>query len=731
MPILSACLRRLDATTSRFSGWAFEFLRRVYKDEPVAARGVQAVMHEGLRRSWRLVRPLVPTSVKARFVSRGAQWGVAVVARRSDSWEERVRVNPMLLPPALRGDASPEAPDRADGMEDYPRTRPHIAFAYLSGLVHWLADSDFEVMSYRDLAGVPRYSEETDEFRRWIANAESSGTRAVLLQYDVDARPDVTMRLLEQHIKLGVPANVMVFRRKVFDWKLKRQGVVEIDESYELDFDLLRRFEQAGGVVGYHCNAFDLAGGDADRAIEIFLEDVEALREHFDIRFFSMHGGHVTDDGRCNGNLPVVPYLEQLGLTWVHNGHSIHFHRNWADGSASNPRYRNESNDPLDFIMATRPAERTRLLFHPQYYNDFENQSFSFPMLSDQTWVAEAKASVETGSFDGLGYWRDRAKALGKTNHTYASLFESPAGESPIFINGMSRSGTTLLASMFDAHVDVSMAYESYPHYLHDASDGGVLTAEEFLYFCSCLINYPEDTAFALIDRAPLRNLRRFAAVSNWTGMTSREIGELVRTYLFACPRIETPGQALEVVAATARFKQRNDGTRTWGSKCQGNFDDYFKIWPDATIIYIVRNGLDVFASQKSNGAFNPEAKKLARAWRTQHDRFAAYRSAHPERRCLMVRYEELVRAPEATSRSLCEELGLRYDPQMIRQHEVENTLVRRPRGQLSAERIQQPIDQRAVGRWRALLSEAEVDEFLADSGVRDLMNQYRYETGR
>jgi len=674
-----------------------------------------------------MVMPRLPRLVRAKLRIVGSRWARSVQRHRGDGWDARVKLNPGLLPPTTRAGKTAETKGQGDGMQDYPPTRPHITFEYLRGLVRWLAESEYRLMSYEDLALTPTYMREDEEFRAWIARAQARGDRAILLQYDVDARPDVSMRLVEEHIRLGVPANLMVFRRKIFDWKLKREGVLEIDPSYELDYALLERFQSMGGVVGYHCNAFDLAKGDTARALEIFHEDVTALRRHLDIRFFSMHGGHVTNDGRCNGNLPVGPSLADLGLTWVHNGHSIYFHRNWADGSASNPRYRNEANDPLEFIVATNAGERTRLLFHPQYYNEFDNAAFSFPMLSDQLWVQQTQAEVERGGFEGRKYWQTRYEAVRGSIATYRELLEQPPEEVPILINGLSRSGTTLLASMLDAHGRVSMAYESYPRYLHVPSDDGVLTPEEFIFFYSCLINYPEDLAFQLIDRPPLRNLRTFAAVSNWTGMSTQEVGELVRAYISSHSRIAGARQALEVVAGTARYKQRKEGTDFWGTKCQSNFDDYFALWPAARLICIVRHGLDVLASQKTNGAFDPDAKRLGRQWVQQYQRFVAYQQQHPERVCALMRYEDLVTKPEEAAAALCSRIGLEFDPRMVRQHEVENTLVKRPRGQLSVERIKQPIDRTSVGRWTRILEAREVEAFVGEREVMNVMEALGY----
>jgi hypothetical protein len=613
-----------------------------------------------------------------------------------------------------------------DGMRDYPSTRPQLTFEYLSGLVHWLADSEYRVISYNDLAFIPDYGHEQKEFQHWIVDATERGEKAILLQYDVDARADVTIELMKKHIDLGVPANAMIFREKIFDWKLKREGIVEVDPDYHVDFEVFEQFQKAGGVVGYHCNAFDRSGGDMDRAIEIFHQDVAELRKYVDLKFFSMHGGHMTADGKCNARIEIYPYLKDLGMTWVHNGHSVYFHSNWADGSASNPGYRSECNNPLDFILSTGNGQRTRLLFHPQYYNDFSNRYFDFPIIQDQKWVMETRNEVERGAFAGKQYWQRRMEDARASIREYDQLFIEEQVERPVFINGMSRSGTTLLASLFDAHPKGAMAYESYPRYLYAASDDGILYPEEFTYTYQVLINYPEKIAFQLLNRAPLRNLMRFVAVTGWTGMTTSETGELLRAYLSKHHRISEFSEAMKVVAATARYKLRRQCAAFWGTKCQGNFEDYFSMWPEARLIYIMRNGLDILASQKTNGSFDPDPRSLGRSWKSQHDNFMRFKETNPGLSACLVNYESLVEAPEKTMRSVCREIGLKFDSQMLRQHEQESTLTANPRGQLSAKRVQQPIDNKSVNRWKKILVQEDVDLFLEGCSGTSLFKKYR-----
>jgi len=140
-----------------------------------------------------------------------------------------------------------------------------------------------------------------------------------------------------------------------------------------------------------------------------------------------------------------------------------------------------------------------------------------------------------------------------------------------------------------------------------------------------------------------------------------------------------------------------------------------------------MRDGLDVLASQMTNGAFNPDPVKLGKSWLQNYRNFYNYMKANPQHKCVVVKYEDLVVKPEATMKRLCVDIDKTFDAQMINQHQAESTLADNPRGQLSVERVRQPIDASAIGRWREILSEADVAAFLEGCGGREIYENRGY----
>ena len=112
----------------------------------------------------------------------------------------------------------------------------------------------------------------------------------ILLQHDVDTRPERSMRLVDYERSKGVRSNVMIFNRRVNRRKLAATGELEYTE-YDLDISLLQKAEAEGFVVGYHSNAFEQSKYNRQQAEKLFISDLNCLRENFKISFFSAHGG--------------------------------------------------------------------------------------------------------------------------------------------------------------------------------------------------------------------------------------------------------------------------------------------------------------------------------------------------------------------------------------------------------------------------------------------------------
>jgi hypothetical protein len=165
-------------------------------------------------------------------------------------------------------------------------------------------------------------------------------------------------------------------------------------------------------------------------------------------------------------------------------------------------------------------------------------------------------------------------------------------------------------------------------------------------------------------------------------------------------------------------------------------FDAIGALFPDARMILVVRDGRDVTASllgrdwrDPATGApfaYTQSAAAAALFW-TQLVRLsmeAISRLVSPAR-VLIVRFEDLVEAPEKTLRTICAHIDVPWDTALLEFH-------RHPRPLIGTEtesrrQVREPISPRSVGRWRRELSNQQVaeirptlDALLAEWGYLD-----------
>lgn len=108
-------------------------------------------------------------------------------------------------------------------------------------------------------------------------------------------------------------------------------------------------------------------------------------------------------------------------------------------------------------------------------------------------------------------------------------------------------------------------------------------------------------------------------------------------------------------------------GCRIWGDKTPGNtfrIGRLHSVFPRLRAIHVLRDGVDVVGSFIKAGLYEgiePAALRWTSAVRVAR----AFGAQHPEQ-FMEIRYEDLVRVPETTTRAVCQFLDIRYDPQMI-----------------------------------------------------------------
>jgi len=270
-----------------------------------------------------------------------------------------------------------------------------------------------------------------------------------------------------------------------------------------------------------------------------------------------------------------------------------------------------------------------------------------------------------------------------------------PAPESPPspFVVGVTRSGTTLLRLMLDAHPQLAVPPET--HFLPDlisTCKTGPVTADR----CTqAIVSHRRWPDFQL-DADELRERLRATAGLDVT----------------ACAR-----GFYELYAERA-------GKERWGDKTPGylrRMRTIAKVLPEARFVHLIRDGRDVAVSITALHFGADTVRQAAERWvkRIDDGRAKGARVSH----YLEIRYEDLVLEPEPTLRQICDYVELPWDPRMLDYHsragdrltEITRDLPRSDQRDEdvipAAQRVgihalaQRPPQADRVGRWRSELS--------------------------
>lgn len=273
----------------------------------------------------------------------------------------------------------------------------------------------FETISYdemdwgRDFDPDTMYKTEFKNWENWFHADRKRRKKKIylLIQFDVDAHPAVTMKIVEEMLQLGLKANVMIFNKRIDRGKFRQDGVIEYTD-YEIDDDLLRRAAANGFTVGYHTNAMERALHDPGAALDVFHQDMADLRSRFPhLSSFSPHGGVPSKDGMNNHSIPIDQKIQQdYEVRWVHNVRSPSFMGSYSDGDFAN---RTKDPDRLDLPAAVRTwqaGRRYRVLIHPQYYDAVARpEPAKLPTVSQTGWFNDVWSAYENTPAQRRSLW--------------------------------------------------------------------------------------------------------------------------------------------------------------------------------------------------------------------------------------------------------------------------------------------------------------------------------------
>jgi hypothetical protein len=271
--------------------------------------------------------------------------------------------------------------------------------------------------------------------------------------------------------------------------------------------------------------------------------------------------------------------------------------------------------------------------------------------------------------------------------------------ERPIFIVGSPRSGTTMLRDLLRSHSRLTFPEES-----------GVLPA---LHRCH---GDPADDRAA---RRLARDLLASAGIAAWRLGLDPDTLRHHRSFA-------------GIAGALYEDWARRQGKPRWGDKTPlyaAELPTVMRLFPAAQVVHIIRDGRDVVASLERQPWGPTNAYTAARLWRRAVSAGRTEGRRLPGDAYREVRYESLVADPQTTLRELCDFLGERFEPAILR---LDRILPPGGRQAPWPTHHALTIDPSAAGSWRRCLSASDRRVITAVAG--GLLAELGYvdqETGR
>lgn len=249
--------------------------------------------------------------------------------------------------------------------------------------------------------------------------------------------------------------------------------------------------------------------------------------------------------------------------------------------------------------------------------------------------------------------------------------------DGPILIIGTERSGSNLLRLVLDAHTRIAVPHP--PHFMRYLSG----------------IPYDGDVDAMVGDAMSL--LRDH--IHPWPHVIDRAaVTEAAGPSLFG------------VVAAVYDQYRVAEGAARWG--CKSTFmvehvDEVLAALPDARFLWLVRDPRDVAASAKRAVFGHCHPYRMALRWTAEQELARAALERWGPSVVHLVRYEDLVSAPDREIRAVCDFIGEAFEPAMLAHHLGGNARVT---ASLSASwrTAGDPITTARIGAHRRGLSDRE-----------------------
>lgn len=287
-----------------------------------------------------------------------------------------------------------------------------------------------------------------------------------------------------------------------------------------------------------------------------------------------------------------------------------------------------------------------------------------------------------------------------------------------VMVCGMSRSGTTLLATVLDSHPEVSMGYELLSPDLPRGSEAAAL-----LRAAAVDAGGHSKNAAGLLDDRGQIPLGRLVRRSRRAAVEVDDLVPIVESVVAEGHEdLTTPAAQAALATGVAGAKRAAEGGRYAGFKLNTpGIGKYDELLGQPRFVLMARDPRDVMASHRAHD-FGRSAEEVAEAW----DRYLACFedfAAEVGPRARIVRYEDLVCDSEAVVAELAGWLGLDDHSPMLEFADSKASVHRG--GHVNAEQLGRGFFTTSIDRWPHELDVPSVR--ILQGACAERMADYKY----
>lgn len=224
--------------------------------------------------------------------------------------------------------------------------------------------NDYTYKKYRELLeAIKNRGYKCYTLKEWIEETPETG---IVMRHDVDRYPKNSLHIAFVEKELEIKSTYYFRANKC-----------------SFNHEIIKEISSMGHEIGYHYEDLSDANGDHNKAIDLFKDNLNRLREISEVRTISMHGRpmskfdnrdlwkkynildyELTGEAYLTINYKDIYYFSDTGRTWNDNGINI------RDKVATSLKMKLSNTDSLISFINHNSQLKIAILTHPERWND-------------------------------------------------------------------------------------------------------------------------------------------------------------------------------------------------------------------------------------------------------------------------------------------------------------------------------------------------------------------------